>query len=301
VLLANTYIAADEPGKAVTLLESQLASAKSNPHEQRINVALAVALHKNGNREESQAIFDSLYRSMPDEPAPLITQARLLIEDRLWSRVGGKVADWCESHQNDIRTPILIAEALAANEESQAKATAEDILRRILNRDPNSFAAMSALAMLLQRTGRHAESAELYQKVLNLDPENVIAINNLAWILSEEQGRYQQALQLAARGRRIAPDFIDLIDTCGVIHFRLGQYDKAIQELNRSLELCPANSPAAVCSYLHLGQVLAEAGQKARAIENLKKALELNSKVKGLSPAEVAEGQRLVRELMEGP
>ncbi len=300
VHLANTYLAANEIQKAVDLLKTQLASCSSTLDERKINIALAVALHKNDSKLEAQEIFNSLYQSAPDDPGPLLEQARLLKDDQLCSQLSQMVLHWCQNHPKDTRAPIAIAGDLAATKNSQAKKTAENILRMILENDSNCIEAMSTLAMLLQITGRSAEATPLYQRLLTLQPDNVIAINNLAWIMSEEQGKHQQALELAQRGLRIAPNYVDLIDTRGVVYYKLGQYDKAVQDFTRCLEMYPNGTPAATASYLHLGRALASLGEKDEAIESLKKTLELNAQTGGLSAVDFAETQRLLEELSQG-
>jgi tetratricopeptide (TPR) repeat protein len=230
----------------------------------------------------------------------LLAQVELLVDDKLWNGVSRKVRDWCQKHPDDMSTPVSICRTLSDDEDSEAKKTAEDLLRGILEREPNSLPAMNMLATLLQTTGRSEESAKLYQRVVESQPDNVIAINNLAWIMCEEQGKYQQALQLAHRGLEKAPNYVDLIDTLGVVYFRLGEFDKAVQELRRSVKLYPAHVPSIVTSYLHLGKALAKLGHKAEAIENLKKSRELNSKMGGLSAADAAETQRLIEQLSRG-
>jgi tetratricopeptide (TPR) repeat protein len=300
VLLARTYVAASAPEKAVNLLKTQLVSCSGTPDERKVNIALAQALHKNGNKADAQKIFDSLYQSALDDPGPLLAQVGLLRDDKLWSQLSQMVSHWCQNHPKDTYTPVVIAADLASTEDSQAQKVAEDLLRRILDLDPNSLPVMGSLAMLLQMTGRPAESAVLYQRILKLQPDNVIVINNLAWTLCEEQGKHQQALELAQRGLEIAPNYVDLIDTRGVAYYRLGQLEKAAQDFTKCLKLYPRGTPAATATYFHLGRALAKLGQKKEAIEKLNKALELNAEIGGLSPADVAETQRLLEELSEG-
>ena len=297
VLLADTYVAADEFERAVNLLKKQLVSCSDAPDERKVNIALAGALYKSGDKQQAQKIFDSLYQSAPNDPAPLLVQARLLKDDKLWDRLSRMVAEWCRNHPKDTRTPVAVAVDLTANEDSQARRTAENLLRKILDRDANSLPAIGSLAMLLQATGRHAESAELYKRILAIRPDNVIAINNLAWILCEQQGKHQQALQLAMRGLDIAPNYVDLVDTCGVAHYRLRQYDQAVQCFTKCLKLYPDGMPAVTAAYFHLGRALARLAQKEQAMENLKKAVELNTKIGGLSVADATEIQRLLEEL----
>ena len=216
--LANTYIAAGDPGKAVNLLRKQLEScAPSN--SRNCNIALATALYKNGNRDEAERKFGSLTESAPDDPGPLLALARLLKDDQRWSDLTAKVTDWHQKHADDTRTLLAVANDLAATQDDKAGQTAETILRIVLDSDPQSTRAMASLGMLLQIRSRFTESAELYQRILELEPDNLVAINNLAWILCEEQGQYQRSLELTRRGLEKAPDYIDLIDTRGMAYY----------------------------------------------------------------------------------
>jgi len=300
VQLAMTYIAADESEKAVNLLEEQLISCKDNVQERRVNTALAVALYKNGNKTDAQKKFDSLLQFKPDDSAPLLAQAQLLLEDELWSQLNQSVTHWCENNPDDVNTPITIAGRLAATENNQAKEVAESLLRGVLGRHPDNLAAMSRLAMLLQIAGRNTESAKLYEKILELSPDNVIAMNNLAWIMCEERNNYQEALELAQRGLKIAPQYIDLIDTRGMVYYRLGEFDKAIQDFSECIRLYPSGVPAAVASRFHLGRAFAKLGQTNKAIEYLNQALDLHRRIGGLSTADLTEAQRLLEQLQGG-
>ena len=297
--LADTYMAANQSEEAVNLLKSTLASSNGTPDERKkINIGLAVALYKDGNKAEAQEKLNSLQQASPDDPGPLFVHVGLLKDDQQWTQLSQMVLDWCQNHPEDTDTPYTIAGELAGNEDSQAKKIAEDFLRRTLEHDPESVSAMNKLAMLLQVTNRSTEAATLYEQLLTLEPDNVVAMNNLAWILCDEQGKYQRALELAHRGLQIAPNYPDLIDTRGVLYDKLGQYDKAAQDFTRCLELYSDRAPAKVASYFHLGKALAKLGQKDEAIESLKKAMELNSEIGGLSEIENADAQDLINELL---
>ena len=167
----------------------------------------------------------------------------------------------------------------------------------VLNKDSNCTEAMSVLGMLLQMTGRSQESAGFYQQILALQPDNVIAINNLAWIMCEDQGKFQQALELTERGLKISPNYIDLIDTRGVAYYRLGEFNKAIQDFTDCLKLYPGTAPSGTATRFHLARAFAALGEKNKAIEHLKQVLNIESQTKGLSAKDLAEAQRLLDEL----
>jgi len=299
VLMANTYIKADEPDKAVNLLREQLSVCGVSVRG-KCKTALAVALYKSGNKTEAQKEFDSLLESEPNDPGPLLAQVQLLKDDKARSELSRKVVEWYAKHQQDSRTTVSVARDLMLVEDSQARKTAEDILRMMLKDNSDSIEAMSVLAILFQISGRPGESSTLYQRILELEPDNIISMNNLAWILSEVQGKHQEALNLAQRGLKIAPNYYDLIDTRGVIYYRLGEFDKAIRDFNECIKLYPDITPSSIGTRFYLARAFAELGQKGKAIQYLKEALELNSPNGGLSTADLAEAQSLLKKLQEG-
>ena len=299
VLMANTYINTGEPQKAVNLLREQLAVCDVSARR-KCSIALAVALYKSGNKAEAQKEFDSLLESEPDDPDPLLAQVQLLKDDKDWSKLNEKVVNWYAKHPADSDTPADIARDLMMHEDSQARKTAEDVLRMILKDDSDCAKAMNVLAILLQISGHPEESATLYQRLLEVEPDNIIAMNNLAWIMSEVQGKHQQALDLAQKGLKIAPKYYDLIDTRGVIYYRLGEYDKAIRDFNECIKLYPGITPTSIGTRFYLARALAELGQKDKAIQYLKEAMELESPTGGLSTADLADAQRLLNQLKEG-
>jgi tetratricopeptide (TPR) repeat protein len=300
IYLSDTYLAAGESEKAVNLLKTQLTSRNSITEKRKVSIAFAIALYKNDNKAEAEKEFDSLYQSAPDDPGPLLAQVRLLKDDQLWNQLSQLVLQWYQNHPKDTHTPITVAGDLAAIEESQPRETAENILRKILENDSNCTEAMSVLAMLLQTTDRFTESATLYQQILTLQPDNVIAMNNLAWIMCEKQNKHQQALELTQKALMIAPQYIDLIDTRGVAYYRLGEFDKAIQDFTTCINLYPSSTPPYVASSFHLGRAYAGLKQTDTAIKHLNHALDLDSQIGGLSTAELTEVQRLIEELSQG-
>jgi len=305
VSLANIYITTGEPQKAVNLLNVQLVSRAGTPEERRIRVALAVALHKNGNKADAQEEFNSLIQSESNDPVLLLAQVQLLKDDQLWSELGQKVTDWYLKHPEDSRTPIIIARNLVTTDNSQAKKTAEHILRIMLENDSDSIEIMTALAILLHTIGRPDESVEFYEQVLQLEPNNLIVINNLAWIKCEEQGKFQDALELARGGLQISPNYIDLIDTRGVVYYRLGEFDKAVEDFTTCIKLYPDGTPAAISARFHLARAFDKLGQKYKAVEHLNQALDLYqalepaNRIGALSDTDLDEAQRLLKQLQE--
>jgi len=122
-------------------------------------------------------------------------------------------------------------------------------------------------------------------------------LNNLAWSLCEKQGQYQEALELANRGLVLVPGYADLIDTRGVIHYRMGHLEEAIRDLSQCIELYGADEPALTGSRFHLARAYAAAGRRTEALEQLKLSLALQSQNGGLTPSDQAEAERLLAQM----
>ena len=80
--LADRYITSEQYDKAIELLEKPLPDNASAPAKLNAKTMLAAALYKSGRKQEAQDIFDSVAKSDPDDPMPLIAQVRLLREDQ---------------------------------------------------------------------------------------------------------------------------------------------------------------------------------------------------------------------------
>jgi tetratricopeptide (TPR) repeat protein len=299
MLLVNTYLTIGEPQKAVNILRQQLSTCEPSV-SRKYRIILGIALYKAGNKSEAQEEFNALEESDPNDPSPLLAQVRLLKEEQHWSQLNLKVTDWYQKYPDDNRTPVLIARDLAPIDSNEAKQTAEDILRLVLKNDSTSTEAMSVLAILLETMGRHDESIELYRRLIELEPKNLIAVNNLAWILSEEKGQYKQALELAQKGLKLAPNYIDLVETRGVIFYRLGDFTNAISDLNQCVELYPSTTRQYAAASFHLARVFDKIGRNDEALKHLRQALETNDKTGGLTTAELNEAKHLLIKLQEG-
>jgi tetratricopeptide (TPR) repeat protein len=299
VSLAELYIAAGQYDNAINLLGKQPVSANAS-QQRKINLALAVALHKNGSKSESDEIIKGLSESGPNDVRLLLTRLRLLRDDKSWPRLKEIVDDWCEKNFSQTQTAVYIFDELSRSKEVEGRQMAEEFSRCVLKNDENSAVLMMRLGTLLQASGRTSEAAVLYKRVLDKQADDLIAINNLAWILCEDQKNPQEALELAQRGLKKAPEYVDLLDTRGRAFDRLGRFGDAAEDFKKCVSLYPAGAPGRVSSHFHLGRSLADLGEKNQAIEQLNRAIELNKEVGALDGSDLAEAHKLLEKLTGG-
>ncbi len=292
---ADAYARADRSEKAVELLNGKLASF-TGLARRRCEIALAAALYADQQRDKAKTLFETLITAESNDPTPVMTLGQLLRKERRWTEVNQLVNLWRTTNPKDAETATNMARILAGSGDREALQMAEDQLRMILEPNPDSVSTLLLLGMLMQDAGRDEEATRLNRRLLAVDPNNVIAINNLAWLLCESPTAspetMQESLQLANRGLTLVSDYMDLLDTRGVVHYRLGNHEKAEADLRKCLELFPAYSPQSAAPQFHLARVYAAMNRKTEALEHLKVALSLNGKNVQLAREHAEVGRR---------
>lgn len=128
-----------------------------------------------------------------------------------------------------------------------------------------------ARAESLTRLKRYEAAIAAYDEVLQRHPDDETAINNLAYLLAEVKGDVastQRALKLAARFSESRN--AGKLDSLGWIHYRLGEYNKALPLLERAVAL----SPSTPLLQLHLGKTLVKTGERERGQALIRQAIE---------------------------
>lgn len=128
------------------------------------------------------------------------------------------------------------------------------------------------LASLHERQGDFEAAIALYESVLKTQPDNALAVNNLAALLADHRDDAQslaRAKELATRLEVVQRPPVQ--DTVGWVHYRAGDYAKAVEVLEGVVNAAPK---VGIFQY-HLGMAYAKAGDKAKARTALSAALEL--------------------------
>ncbi len=135
---------------------------------------------------------------------------------------------------------------------------------------PGNNDLLYSRALVAERLGRIDMLETDIQLILKTEPDNAHALNALGFTLADQTDRYEEAYAYIKRAIEINPDDAAIIDSWGWIHYRMGDYVKAIALLRKALLRF---DDAEIAS--HLGEVLWVSGKQdeARSIwqEALKK------------------------------
>ncbi len=247
--------------------EEVLARAKAvGPgHRQVLRADLALAAAQ-GQVERADLLAERLMRECVDDVGLLGEAAGILL-------------------QQD--SPILLQRAMALFEQVAGGRT-------------DAGGAWLGAAMAAHKLGKIEAAEAAFRRAYQAAPNNASAANGLAWLLCEDRQDAEAALAVADRGVGLWPTDVHLLDTRGVILFRLGKLAQSQRDLQEALKLAAGESPTAVAVRFHLARTLAAQGEHATAQRRLAEALAMQERWGGLSAKERAEAQVLSKQLGDG-
>jgi tetratricopeptide (TPR) repeat protein len=160
-------------------------------------------------------------------------------------------------------------------------ADAKDQFQELLKRNPRSVPVNTMLGMLLEMQ-KDLPAAELqYQKTLGVDPNAAVANNNLAWMYVAANRNLDQALQLAQTALKTLPEEPHVNDTLGWAYYQKGMFPQAV----RHLELSANRTTDDPSIFYHLGMAYLKAGEMAKGVKALQRALSMNTPFDGVEEA----------------
>ncbi len=155
-------------------------------HQARNN--LAVVLHKQGRSAEAEMQWRAALAERPGYPPSMLGLGELLLGQGRWTELEEHLTEWATRRPQDIAPPVLRARGYMARREFRA---ARDLLEATIERAPKEVWVWVILSHCLLQEGRDLASAEkVLRRVLQLDPGNGESRKNLALLL---QGRQAEA------------------------------------------------------------------------------------------------------------
>ena len=155
-----------------------------------------------------------------------------------------------------------------------------------LKKNPSDARVHAALAEMKVRNQDFGAARRHYEAVLKTSPNDGATLNNLANVLIELKDA--SAAETAERALKLSPRNPVYLDTAGWANHRAGNAERALQLLRDARLRAPDNPDIRY----HLAAVLAQAGRKGEAREELNGALR-----SGTTFSTAADAQRLLATL----
>lgn len=267
---------------AVALAQVELAASGADA---------ALRQAKQGNVDLGDPASDALLRSIADR---LVSDGRIREANDLVSAALAKHPDSASLHEieglllvrldRDAEARVAFEKSLALDpKHSRARAglaalrvRAGDVPGAIALFDeaakatPNDTGPAYAAAQLVIRSGDQAAARQRLAAIVKRDPGHAGARNDLAWMLAQPPDPdLDRALALAEDAHRIDAS-PGIADTLGWVYLQRGQTEQAVALLQDALE----KQPDSQSIRYHLGVALGRQGERQRAIEVLRQAVE---------------------------
>jgi tetratricopeptide (TPR) repeat protein len=136
---------------------------------------------------------------------------------------------------------------------------------------------LQRLARLYSLINKFEKAEATYKRIIQLNPNSISALNNLAYLYVDIMNKPQDALPFIQKALQMQPGNINLVDTYAWTLAKLGQFQKARDELNK---LINKNIIAADVLY-HMGYVFEKMTDPEGARSYYRKALEALGGQKG--------------------
>ena len=168
-------------------------------------------------------------------------------------------------HDANIRLHLILAQEAVTDERY---GEADRVLNRALNADPGNPSVRYAKALLFQERGRLRRGAAALEALVEDFPDDAGFLNALGYLLTDEMSRHEDAAEYLRRALAAEPDNPAIIDSMGWVLFNLGEYEAALDYLERAFTLFPDPEVAA-----HIVATHWALGNREQALELLRESL----------------------------
>ncbi|QLH54232.1 MAG: hypothetical protein CH6_3001 [Candidatus Kapaibacterium sp.] len=151
-------------------------------------------------------------------------------------------------------------------------ALAENAFLKSLQLDSNNYQTYSNLAWLYSETEEWDKSDSLYMRSLELFPDNPITLNNFAYSLIQRGKNLNYAGKLIEKAIKLRPDDPNLLDTYGWYFYKINDFEKAKEYIEKSISLDSSRAEP----FLHLSLILRKLGREEEANYNFEKAISID-------------------------
>ncbi len=235
----------------------------------------------------------------PNDSRVAVERLRLIGTQKRFAEVAAVVAPFDKTVGGSAVVVLAGAHVMASSVDAHDRELGLTMFRRVVQLDPLNFGAYRGMAGLAYAMGDYAGAIAALKSILAIDDDEVSAINDLAWMLAHHRGAdgLKEAERLVGRGVARYPTDIHLLDTRGVILFKLERYPEARRDLERCIELAEGEVATHAHALLHLAQVLVKMdGESSAARATLTKAEALGD----AQPVFTDEDRTLIKQLLDG-
>ena len=259
-------------------------------------ITLADLYRLAGDAERSMQCIERAERLGPNNQAVIHARFLWLVSQNRFEELVHLGPKYLSATEQDPTKLLSAASMLISRDSMDHKKQAVKLFEQAAHLAPTSLSARVGLASSLYQIGNVPRAEKLYRELLEQHPDDIRVLNDLAWILHQHHQQYADALQLANRGLRLAPDDLHLLDTRGTILSNMpDRLADAKSDFEALVRLSSSDGPRQVKALLQLGRVCAKLGDLPQARQHLEKATNIDKELHVFTPNERSEISEIVK------
>ena len=232
--------------------------------------SLGFLSRETGDSAAARGYFLEFAKKHPDDYVPYLALGDLDSSDRQFAEAQ---ESYDRAFQRSPSNPLIVSGAMNAALEAHNTAQARQWLARASDAVRQNPQVMREHERYLTMTGKYAESAELGYQVIQKLPKDREAVDYLAYDLLF-LNRLDEAMKIVDQFQPVLRNDRDLPLIAGHVSADRHQYEDAVQDFTRALEIDPKMS----VGYMNRGYVYNDLRLATKAEQDFRKALELNPK-----------------------
>ena len=218
------------PKEAGSLVQEAI--AKKSAPDASLLYLLAESQRQLKDYDAASATVRRLRSAFPDDTRGLLMEAQLQLAQ---GNREAALTTFAALVQRAPNQPVFAYQYAQLLQEAGKPRDAEQVLRRLLERDPMDATALNSLGyMFAERGERLDEAVALLQRALKIDPGNPSFLDSLGWALFK-QGHLGEAEKPLAEAAARMPANSVIQDHLGDLRFRQQRYPDAVRAWERAL------------------------------------------------------------------
>ncbi|HDH53598.1 MAG TPA: tetratricopeptide repeat protein, partial [Nitrospirae bacterium] len=263
--MAGVYSAMGDYNRAIRELKGLLAGRTDRVDIQRQIVNLYI---RKKDFKEAERYAREIISSNMESDKGYRALAAVYIADRRFQEAINSLKTAETLNPQNLETKVTLGKIYASTENFQK---ALETFKEVEKFKPYYAPVCFLLANTLEKMGRKKDAVGKHLKTLKLSPDYIPSLNNLAYLYAEGYGPVEEAVKLAQRAKKLAPENGSITDTLGWALFNKGDYDDALKQFIEATYYLPGE-PAI---RYHLGLAYLKEGMNDKAEEQLKNAVRL--------------------------
>lgn len=228
-------------------------------------------LTQTGDYQQAGRRIQSALQVSPDKPFLYYLKLQLLNQTQSVQEFRQSVETLSDNVANpQLRTDIIII-GTHFLQKRNSHLIAYQLLESAVEKTPNNIDLLYNKALAAEPLEYYSSMERDLRQVLKLDPEHSHAQNSLGYTLADLNRSLDEAKALIESAYEKEPDNVAIQDSLGWVHYRLGNYEKALKYLEMAYEQEASPEIAS-----HLGEVLWTMNLQSQAIQVWQKALRMN-------------------------